>query len=465
IKMMEKRFLIKATLNSFLIYTMCFFQTALATISATTIFCEKYPESVSCKNKRVGCDFCHTATPQLNAYGFSLFQALQSLTPIYTSEQFDGRLPEGAKLIEQVDSDGDQETNLVEINQGTFPGDGESNGFLKEPDLVWNPKLAFKRIHVLFCGQSASYEDNKTFNTSIDKKAAVHSALTECLQSDFWRNEALHRLADKKIRPLNTVGIDGDIVLADYAWDYRLFSHILTDDRDARDLLLADYHINEDRDVVEGTISRQRAFSLQDPISIGTGQPLEPERRAGMITTQWFLVMNTMFADLPRNTAAQAYRAYLGLDIAKGEGLIPIAGEPRDVDNKNIDVPACAVCHSTLDPLAYAFSTYNGIEIEFSLIFGNPLGEYDDERQPWEAEGFLFGEPVINLMDWAQKAANSDEFKKNLVSLFYNYAIGRAPSGSELETFNTLWRALPQEGYSANQLIHRIVDTTAFGGE
>ena len=61
-----------------------------------------------------------------------------------------------------------------------------------------------------------------------------------------------------------------------------------------------------------------------DDDGIGGGQPLDVEHRAGMITTQWFLVINTMLSDLPRTTAAQAYRSYLGEDIARQEGIWPV---------------------------------------------------------------------------------------------------------------------------------------------
>ena len=80
-----------------------------------------------------------------------------------------------------------------------------------------------------------------------------------------------------------------------------------------------------------------------------------------MITTQWFLSINTMFSPLPRTTAAQAYRAYLGADIAQQQGIFPIAGEPLDVDDKGVRDAQCATCHATLDPLSYAFAEYQGI--------------------------------------------------------------------------------------------------------
>jgi hypothetical protein len=53
--------------------------------------------------------------------------------------------------------------------------------------------------------------------------------------------------------------------------------------------------------------------------------------------------------------------SYLGLDIAKQEGLYSVASEPQDYDAKGVTAKECAACHATLDPLTYPFRNYNGI--------------------------------------------------------------------------------------------------------
>src|SRR5439155_499587 len=75
----------------------------------------------------------------------------------------------------------------------------------------------------------------------------------------------------------------------------------------------------------------------------------------------WNLGYNVMFTALPRNAASQAYRAYLGLDIAKQEGLYAISSEPRDYDGKGVTQDLCKQCHATLDPLAYPWRNFNGL--------------------------------------------------------------------------------------------------------
>jgi hypothetical protein len=66
------------------------------------------------------------------------------------------------------------------------------------------------------------------------------------------------------------------------------------------------------------------------------------ERRAGMLTSYWFLVFNDMFTALPRTAAAQSYRAYLGYEIAQQQALFPVNDEPVDYDLKGVTQAECA---------------------------------------------------------------------------------------------------------------------------
>jgi hypothetical protein len=183
-----------------------------------------------------------------------------------------------------------------------------------------------------------------------------------------------------------------------------------------------------------------------------------------MVTTQWFLMAHTMFSALPRTTAAQAYRAYLGMDIAKGEGIHPVEGEPRDVDSKGVTEPACAACHSTLDPLSYAFSPYNGIgRLRPGSVSRLDLtGAFDAARVPWGPAGQMFGADVTDLRAWAEGAVASDAFAKNIGDMLWRAAFGRAPGPGERDDVTAVWRGLAADGYSANRALHRLIDTDSF---
>lgn len=446
-----------------------FLGTALAATDLASKFCQRYPNYSECATGHSApCQVCHQAPPELNSYG----QAIRAEAKAAGVSRADlsVELEDLLTRIEDQDSDKDGVDNRSEIEQGSLPGDPNSKTSAARP-MKYDHRKALTRIMSHYCGRRPTYALQESLAKATDKSQFLHAELDKCLSSSYWLTTGLRQLADGRIKPVKALGMDGDVVLADYEWDYRLFTYALSGNRDARDLLLADYHVDANNKIVTGKIGRQRPFTVTGPggaggpaIVLGTGQPLEVARRAGMITTQWFLMMNTMFSEIPRTSAAQALRAYLGLDIAKSEGLTPIVGEPRDVDNKNVKQDACAVCHSTLDPLAYAFSTYNGIEATVSGALFNASGAYNASRTPYGADGFLFGEPVKDLREWAQKAANSTQFIRSIGMMFFKDVMGREPAIQEREEFEQVTAKLSEEKYAANKLIHRLIDMQAFGG-
>lgn len=532
--------------------------TAEARPTAPALICREYTDAPECAGKVADCTLCHDQInpPSWNAFGTAIGAALEEGVP------FEQALPGALKAIEDDDADNDGVSNLDELLEGTLPGSATSvrkpatdidggmtatpdngaraSGGGSNPDFQvgkYDPSFAFKRITTLYCGRSPSFEQREAFREASADPVAVrkqlHETLDACLRSDYWQKTTLPRLADRKIRPQGSLGPDSKVSLgggvklsiADYYYDYRLWRWALTDGRDMRHLLTADYYVLEGSD---GKLTTTYDV-IKSTGYIGGGQPVPRERRAGMITTQWFLVINTMFSALPRTTAAQAYRAYLGTDISAGEGLIPVPNEPVDIDKKGVADARCAGCHSTLDPLAYAFMKYEGIGFGGGAIPNIPnlpraptstgtsaaasptagppapgggiypaagampgiggirpgatpgaggiypssvaFGGYNEKRGPnripgWDdvkQQAWLLGKPVNSLVEWAKVASESDQFKRTMTETFYFHAFGREPEQADLPEFNALWRSLPEDGYSANRLLHRLIDTQTFG--
>jgi hypothetical protein len=444
---------------------------AAARPSAPRVLCETYPGAADCEGRVASCSTCHTSTWPVswNAFGSAL---VEKLAP-GDAAAFASELGAALSTIGADDADGDGISNEQELDMGTNPGDVESAwpycsaALTQEADAPvrsgYDFARALTRLSILYCGHSPSYDDLAALASQApgDSYETLHTSLSRCLDSAFWRDRGLARLADPRIRPVSAVGYDSElgIVIGDYGWDYRLWSYVLTGDRDARDLLRADYHVRQ-RD--DGTL--ERVEGVIAPTSRTGPEPLEPEHRAGMITTQWFFAVNTMFSPLPRTSAAQAYRAYLGLDLSRQEGVVEVAGEPRDLDRKGVQQAECAACHSTLDPLSYAFASYEGIDFFRGTGTFNPdrprelIADWDDPQ------AMLLGQPVEDLVEWAHVAADSDAFARNLATLFFKHAFERLPSVAEREEFEALWRGLLEDQYSANRLIHHLIDLDAFGG-
>lgn len=496
---------------------------SLAKPVAPAAFCAHYPDTPVCTNGFASCDTCHTTAPARNAYGDSLAIHLLLTVPLpHTDDAFLEGLPGSLDAVADFDADLDGYSNLEELNAGSKPSDVESvpnvdicdedtRRHAEHPGNGWNVcgydrAYVYKKIYLDFCGRSPTFKEANAFKALGDEQdTAIDEALGSCLVSDFWLGQygVLWNLANDKIRPAASIksGANaGPIPLGDYDEDYNLFVYTQSGDRDVREMLTAQYY-------VERIIAEDDSPDTFMPFTRGAvvdfsvrgfdrAQLTEPETRAGLLTTRWFLVNFTMFTSIPRTSAAQAYRSYLGFDISKMEGLQAVADEPVDYDAKGVGAPDCAVCHSTLDPLTYPFSRYDGLGGGAGSLIGDPTGQGQDtdeiigpngelnltvasytadrlERfrivdgdlvaQTPEA-GILLGQPVENLVEWAEVASNSEAFAQNVVRDYWVLLMGQPPLPSEISAYEQLWRGLMGEHeYRVERMLKALVRTEAYG--
>ena len=435
--------------------------------------CTVWPEAADCAGGQPDCTTCHTAPPARNAFGAALQERLEG-SPFTNATFLDAAIA-ALPALADLDSDGDGYPNLVELEAGFLPGDANSHPAdeVEGPCASVNPqynvcgfdgRYAYKKVSLDVCGFSPSFEDLEAVG-GMDpgaQREAIAGLLDECLDSEFWqgRDGVIWQLAHKKVRPIAAIKSGtgaGPVPLGNYDDDYGLFVHTQTDDRDAREVLTAEYYIqvreNPTRYLVRPTI---------------IGQNAQEGRRAGMITMRYFFVVNTMFTAVPRTTAAQAYRAYLGLDISRSEGLIPAPGEVIDYDEKGINAPACATCHTTLDPLTYPFTRYEGISGGTGRYNANrmqraSLVEGARIREVPEA-GYLFGEPVADLVEWARVAADSAQFKRATVRDYWRILVGDDPTDDTADEFDRLVDDFGDaHAYQVERMLHALVQTEAYG--
>jgi hypothetical protein len=151
------------------------------------------------------------------------------------------------------------------------------------------------------------------------------------------------------------------------------------------------------------------------------------------------------------------------------EGLFEVEGEPKDYDGTGVDQPACAVCHSTLDPLMYPFRNYNGLTggLRAQYVPGRLEAFFEDDFPGVGATpetGFIFGQPVADLGEWSQVAANSDAFAKATVLDYWTLLMGRAPEPGEGEELTALWEDfMGKHAYSVERMLHDFIDTDSYG--
>ncbi len=450
--------------------------TAHAKPPAPGVFCTQYPTAPACQGGQPACTLCHVAAPIRNVFGQAVEAKLApgANRPLSDAD-FAAALPAALTAVEGADADADGVTNLTEIQRGTLPAD--PNSFPNDVPCAGgaNPvyrvchydlRYTYRKLLSDFCGVSPTYAQIKTFLAMASDDARVaflDSELDRCLTTNSWRgkNGQLWKLAHPKVRPVGSVkaGEDqGPFPLADYYDDYALFTWAQTDDHDAREVLTANYFVKRADGASTTTYTQAAKLS---------SQAVDEAHRSGNMTSAWTLTAFVMFTPLPRGAASQMYRAYLGLDIAKQEGLHSVANEPRDYDLKGVQAETCAACHATLDPLSYPYRNYNGLGAGGSRYLNKRL-ETVFSNQPNLAQipekGVILGKPVNSLLEWGQVAANSDEFAVAAVTDYWKLLMGHPPLPEENAEFVKIWQGFKTtNGYRVQKMLHDLIRTEAYG--
>ena len=440
---------------------------------APPLFCETYPDAPMCiQTGLVACAMCHTQAPVLNDFGADVKIELIAAAGNTGDAAFEDFLTGSLLSLETEDSDGDGLTNLEELELGSYPGNPKSLPTAVEcPDepiggldvCNWDPRYTFLRVWQDFCGRRPDYDTVLSFEalTAAAKREQIHETLDTCLAGEFWRGRdgAVWQLAHRKIRPVSAVQI-----LANYDVDYSIFAWANLDHHDVRDVLLADYFVSVTLPGVYPTVYEQVADM--------SGQVMQQDRRVGTMSTSWFLLYNIMFSAIPRTAAAQAYRSYLNYDIAKLDGLDADATPPVDYDGAGIDAPACATCHSTLEPLTYPFTRYNAFQDPGFMYDPNRMADFAITlNKPSLAnvpeQGRLLGVDVADLKEWASVAANSDRFFASVTEDYWKLLVGGEPAPDEADMYadyQATWQSLREDpNHSVFSMLHVLVDTEAYG--
>ncbi len=370
-------------------------------------FCKTYPSSALCKSGAAECSVCHTTAPGLNAFGSDLSDALGGNK---NGAAFSAALSAALKSIESRDSDQDGSKNGDEILAGTLPGLASSKpaahgdaanqappASCEERSQAAGMNLCgrdqvfvFKRISRDICGTSPTYSELESFKRlSINaQETALNEQVAVCMQGEYWRGKegVVWQVGYTKIGPSRVIkaGEDGGtIALADYYDDFNLWMYYNLDGRDVRNILTAQHYVVrtdgpttytavEEMPLSEYATGFPSLFTAFAPVTHADGakqlvqQFVRKSERAGLLTTNWAAASRTMFTTTPRTAASQAMRIFLGVDLAKSEGLVGLpASAPanffQDYDNKGVMEPACAYCHLTLDPATYPFHQFNGL--------------------------------------------------------------------------------------------------------
>lgn len=114
--------------------------------------------------------------------------------------------------------------------------------------------------------------------------------------------------------------------------------------------------------------------------------------------------------------------------------------------------PACAGCHSLMDPLGLPFENFDAI------------GRYRtmDNGLPVDASGEFEGQPVANASEFGLAIGASREVAECLVRQYYTYAVGHVERDVDRSVVDALFSAFESSGFKLRDLVLDVVTSEAF---
>lgn len=117
--------------------------------------------------------------------------------------------------------------------------------------------------------------------------------------------------------------------------------------------------------------------------------------------------------------------------------------------------PACAACHSMMDPLGFALENFDAVGAWRTLDAGQPIDNIATLPNGSRVAGFAGLQQV--LLD------RRDEFAQALTGRLMTYALARGLGPNDMPTVRAIARRAAQEDFRMHTIIKGIVTSPAFG--
>jgi hypothetical protein len=183
--------------------------------------------------------------------------------------------------------------------------------------------------------------------------------------------------------------------------------------------------------------------------------------RAGVLTLGAFLTMNAHRADTSPTLRGKYIRERVlceevppppdnvDLDLEAQEGDPPTLRERLEQHRRN---PACAGCHSFIDPPGFLFEHYDS------------MGRYRETANgfPVDSSGDLDGEPLSDALALAEHLRDEPAVGECIARQLYRHASGRLDNRGDRAALKGLYETFETSGYDFRELLVALIKSEGF---
>ena len=269
----------------------------------------------------------------------------------------------------------------------------------------------------------------------------------------------LNNLSDVVGDPVNFPDFDDNLVEAFRSETELFIRSTIAENRSVLDLLRADYtYVNERLARHYGLSgiygSRFRRITLPDPQQrggiLGNGSVLAltsyPTRTSPVLRGKWLL--DTLLGAPPPSPPQNIPE----LPLRGDNGRVASVRQRLEQHRKN---PACAACHSTIDPLGFALDNFDALGAWRTV---------DEAGTPIDANGVMPGGVRVEGLSGLRELLLSrpGQFAGTVTEKLLAYALGRALDHRDRPTVRKIVRDARNDDYRWSSLILGVVESPAF---
>ncbi len=304
--------------------------------------------------------------------------------------------------------------------------------------------------------------DNGALHTDAELSAQVQRMLADPKAAGFVQNFAgqwleLRALAQASPSPTVYPAWNDTLRSAMLTESQRFFSDFLTNGAPLSEMFTAQYTY------VNGQLAQFYGISAPTtPDATGFGKVTLPSSnlRAGILSQGAWL---TTQSHSDRSGIVARGKFVLGQLLCDAPGAPPpgvpplssaagFQGTQRQHLTEHATNATCAACHNVIDPIGFAFESFDGIGTQRT----------SDNNFPVDTTGTFDSKAFSGARDLVAGLVTDTRFNTCAVSTLFTYALGRSPNTSDqaaLTGINTSWSA---QGGTLPKLIELIVQSDAF---